>query len=68
MKFVDINNEKINAAFQFNACGFMVSVSTIMNKNNPEIVIFDMNDNVVVDNLTSMVQVMSWIELLKEAG
>ena len=41
MKIVNINNEKINACFVFRVGNNEVSVSTIINKNRAEIVVFD---------------------------
>ena len=63
MKIVDFNGEKIKACFSFVQGNCEISVSTIFNKDVPEICIFD-NDSkeILKDHCRSIDQAIAWVD------
>lgn len=62
MKIVDMNNDKINAAFVFNIGNCEIIISTIFNKDNPEIAIFDRySDELLKDKVNTIPEAIHWV-------
>ncbi len=62
MKIIDINAEKINACFVFDAGNCEISVSTIFNKNKPEIAVFDKcSGDLLQDKFSCVRSALSWV-------
>ena len=61
MKIVNIHNQKINGAFQFNVGNCTISVSTMFNKERAEIAIFDSGNNLLNDKLSNIQQAIHWV-------
>ncbi len=62
MKIIDINGDKLNACFVFIVGNCEISVSTIFNKDRPEIAIFDKHsDALLEDNLPDISAAIRWV-------
>ncbi len=62
MQIVNLEGNKINACFSFVVGNSEISVSTIFNKDRPEIAIFD-NDtgSLLKDKLNSVSEAIGWV-------
>jgi hypothetical protein len=62
MKIINIDGRKICACFVFEHGNCEISVSTIFNKNKPEIAIFDKRSDALLKNyLNSIEDALSWV-------
>ena len=61
MKIVDMNGDKINACFSFVVGNCEISISTIFNKNSPNIAIFANSGGLLKTDMGSIQSAVSWV-------
>ena len=62
MKILNLEGNRVNACFVFNVGNCEVSVSTIFNKNKPEIAIFDKySSDLLKDKVSTVSGAIQWV-------